>query len=70
MSQTDAYTDWFAATFHSNVRAPQERLSRLADCILVFDDWPHRVGHSEQRAFAEWLSLVPHLQFDFLFYNT
>ena len=44
---------------------------RLVDgAILVFDDWPFEIGIGEQRAFAEWLSQVPHLRFEFLFYNT
>ena len=43
---------------------------RLADgAILVFDDWPHLRGFGEQRAFEEWLPLVPHLEFEFLFYG-
>jgi len=43
---------------------------RLADgAILVFDDWPHLRGYGEQRAFEEWLSTVPHLEFEFLFYG-
>jgi len=44
---------------------------RLADgAILVFDDWPHALGFGEQRAFQEWLPTVPHLRFEFLFFNT
>lgn len=44
---------------------------RLADgAILVFDDWPHMLGYGEQLAFSEWLPSVPHLDFEFLFYNT
>lgn len=35
--------------------------------ILVFDDWPHSFDVGEGRAFAEWQSSVPHLQFKFLF---
>jgi len=45
--------------------------NRLADgAILVFDDWPHLLGYGEQLAFEEWLVRVPHLEFEFLFYNT
>jgi hypothetical protein len=45
--------------------------SRLAnDAILVFDDWPHCLGYGEQRAFMDWLPFVPHLQSEFLSYNT
>jgi Macrocin-O-methyltransferase (TylF) len=45
--------------------------TRLADgAILVFDDWPHLLGYGEQLAFEEWLAQVPHLEFEFLFYNT
>ena len=45
--------------------------NRLADgAILVFDDWPHRLGVGEQRAFEEWRMTVPQLEFEFLFYNT
>jgi O-methyltransferase len=44
---------------------------RLSDgAILVFDDWPHLLGKGEQRAFDEWRPTVPHLNFEFLFYNT
>jgi hypothetical protein len=44
---------------------------RLSDkAILVFDDWPFSIGLGEQRAFSEWLPEVPHLKFEFLFYNT
>ena len=45
--------------------------TRLADgAILVFDDWPHRRGIGEQRAFEEWVATVPELRFEFLFYGT
>lgn len=44
---------------------------RLSDgAILVFDDWPHTRNLGEQKAFEEWLPQVPHLEFEFLFYNT
>jgi len=35
--------------------------------ILVFDDWAHNFDVGEDRAFAEWVPTVPHLQFRFLF---
>jgi hypothetical protein len=38
--------------------------------ILVFDDWPHQLGIGEQRAFQDWLPVVPQLGFEFLFYGT
>jgi hypothetical protein len=42
--------------------------SRLAHgSILVFDDWTHDFAVGEGRAFAEWVSTVPHLSFKFLF---
>jgi hypothetical protein len=44
------------------------RLSNGA--VLVFDDWPHSVDHGEGLAFAEWLSDVPWLRFEFLFYGS
>ncbi|HKT46487.1 MAG TPA: TylF/MycF/NovP-related O-methyltransferase [Candidatus Acidoferrales bacterium] len=45
--------------------------NRLPDgAVLVFDDWPHVRGVGEQLAFEEWLPTVPHLRFEFLFFNT
>lgn len=35
--------------------------------LLVFDDWTHDYEVGEGRAFAEWISTVPHLEFKFLF---
>jgi hypothetical protein len=44
---------------------------RLSDrSILVFDDWPYMTTQGEQKAFIDWLPEVPHLRFEFLFYNT
>jgi len=43
----------------------------LADgAILVVDDWPHVRVYCEQRAFQEWQSTVPRLEFEFLFHGT
>ena len=42
--------------------------SRLAHgSILVFDDWTHDFEVGEGRGFAEWVSTVPNLRFEFLF---
>jgi Macrocin-O-methyltransferase (TylF) len=45
--------------------------TRISDrAILVFDDWPYMTTQGEQKAFIDWLPEVPHLRFEFLFYNT
>jgi len=40
---------------------------RLAHgAVLMFDDWTHNIECGEAKAFAEWVSTVPHLRFEFL----
>ena len=36
---------------------------------LVFDDWSYDPRHGETRAFFEWVTKVPELQFEFLFFG-
>jgi hypothetical protein len=45
-----------------------DRLSNGA--ILVFDDWCYDLSRGELRAFVEWQPTVPHLRFEFLFFNS
>lgn len=35
--------------------------------VLAFDDWTYYINSGETKAFAEWISTVPHLEFEYLF---
>jgi O-methyltransferase len=71
LAETFCYVRIDSDLYESAVHCLNYLAPRLVDgAVLIFDDWPHRRGIGEQRAFEEWLPQVPHLRFEFLFYNT